>query len=122
MPDKHYRFKMRSIYGNQSIKISFDGHPSAPGRNRLHRQQPSRNLKQGPRTGLSAVLPETGQDAPAYENPFSPAMPTRIMARNSSLGRETVSPNRKTPAMKAPAVPIPVQTAYAVPTGKVFMA
>ena len=38
-----------------------DGHPSDPRRNRLHRQQPSRNLKQGSRTGLSAVLPETGQ-------------------------------------------------------------
>src|SRR5690606_19008183 len=53
---------------------------------------------------------------------FSPMMPATITRRHRILAGVAGSPRATMPTMDAPAAPMPVQTAYAVPTGTVFMA
>src|SRR5712692_328509 len=50
---------------------------------------------------------------------FNPTRPATIMATKASRNGSADSPNRTIPSSTVPTVPTPVQTAYAVPTGRV---
>lgn len=49
-------------------------------------------------------------------------IPATIKPRLSKRAGEADSPNRRIPVIAAPTAPMPVQMAYAVPTGSVFIA
>jgi hypothetical protein len=61
----------------------------------------------------------TGSGVQLVGTSLSPITPARISAMHSILGSDAESPSTAMPMMAVPAAPIPVQTAYPVPTGKV---
>lgn len=54
------------------------------------------------------------------ETNFSPIMPRRMRARQISRSGAADSPKKIIPRIATPAPPMPVHTAYPVPTGKDF--
>ena len=56
------------------------------------------------------------------ETNLSPTIPDTIRSKQTILMMSRDSPNRTMPNIATPIAPIPVHTAYAVPTGIVFMA
>ena len=57
-----------------------------------------------------------------YEASLSPKIPDTIKSKQIILTISRDSPNRAIPKIATPTAPMPVHTAYAVPTGIVFMA
>jgi hypothetical protein len=57
-----------------------------------------------------------------YDNFFSPIMPQRINARHKIRMGLLSSPSITMPYTAVPIVPMPTQTAYAVPMGSVLVA
>ena len=53
---------------------------------------------------------------------FSPRIPVTISARQASLLKAAESPNSTMPSPTVPTAPIPVHTAYAVPSGRLRVA
>jgi hypothetical protein len=53
---------------------------------------------------------------------FRPTIPVKIRKIKKSLLKIAGSLNKMMPRLAAPTIPIPVQTAYAVPIGKLFKA
>ena len=63
-----------------------------------------------------------GDDAYFTARSFRPTMPQTISARQRSRGAAVDSPKRIMPTRAVPIVPMPVQTAQAVPGGRLRMA